>query len=150
MSDSGKNDNNNPSSDNRSISDKLKDEIIPSLFSSVVGIAGASIIMGVDLKSELSLFGRVVPTWAAVGGVILGADLIAYASHDFVLEKIPSIQEYANYENRILAPLLSGTGTYVLFAGLVSSNVALFNSFLLGAGSSVVGRYAYSTYSDQM
>lgn len=135
-------------SDNRTVMEKVKDEIIPSAFSAGIGILGASFILGVDLSQSLNLFGMNVPTWGAIGGVIMGADMLAYASHDWVLEKIPAIQNsgFATAENKLLAPVLSGLGVYVLLREGVSTDVSLVNSFLLGGGSSIAGRYGYDTW----
>jgi hypothetical protein len=134
--------------DNRSVTEKIKDELIPSLASGVVGILGASFLLGVDLSMDINIANMTVPAWAAIGGVITGADLIAYASHDFVLEKLPALQSFATYENRLLAPVLSGVGTYGLLFTAISSDTSLMNSFLLGAGSSVTGRYAFDTFKE--
>lgn len=134
--------------DNRSITEKLKEELIPSLASGVVGVLASSFLLGVDLSMDLSVANMTVPAWAAVGGVITIADLVAYASHDFVLEKIPSIQRFATYENRLLAPVLSSVATYGLFVTAISPDASLTNSMLLGAGSSITGRYIFDTLKD--
>jgi hypothetical protein len=128
--------------DNRSITEKLKDELVPSLAAGAVGVLASSFLLGVDLSGNIPLANMRMPVWAAIGGVITAADLAAYASHDFVLEKIPQIQRFATYENRLLAPVLSGAATYGLFKGAISSNTSFTNSFLLGAGSSITGKYA--------
>ena len=128
--------------DPRSVVEKLKDELIPSLASGAVGALAASFIMGVDLNLILNVGNMEVPAWVAVGGTIAAADLVAYASKDFVLEKIPTFKNYGGLENRILPPVLAGGATYLLFRTAISSDVSLTNSFLLGAGSSIVGRYA--------
>lgn len=136
------------SSDNRTIMEKVKDDFIPSVVSGAIGVLGASFILGVDLSQNLNIFNMQIPAWAAIGGVIAGSDLISYASHDFVLEKIPVLQQsgWMTYENKFLAPILSGAGCYVLFRTTISSDVSLVNSFLLGGGSSIVGRYGYDAY----
>ena len=134
--------------DNRSLTEKLKDELVPSLASGAIGALAASFIMGVDLSMQLPVMNMNLPAWAAIGGAISAADLIAYSSHDFVLEKIPSIQRFATYENRFLAPVLSGVATYGLFRTAISPEASLTNSFLLGAGSSIGGQYAASTLKD--
>jgi len=134
--------------DNRSITEKLKDELVPSLASGAIGALAASFLLGVDLSIQLSIGNMNLPAWAAIGGVISISDLISYASHDYVLEKIPAIQKFATYENRILAPALTGLATYTLFRTTISSDASLTNSFLLGAGSTIGGRYAADTLKD--
>ena len=134
--------------DNRTIMEKLKDEFIPSLASGAIGAVAASFLLGVDLTMQLPVANMSLPAWAAIGGTITAADLIAYSSHDFVLEKIPALQRFATFENRILAPALSGVATYGLFKIAISPDTSLTNSFLLGAGSSIGGKYAADTLKD--
>ena len=134
--------------DNRSVIEKIKDEIVPSVIAGGIGALAASFLLGVNLSMHLPIATMQLPAWAAIGGVITVADLAAYASHDWVLEKIPTLQKIATYENRILAPALSGVATYGLFKTAISPNASLTNSFLLGAGSSIGGRYAADTLKD--
>jgi len=128
-------------SDSRTVSEKLKDEFVPALISGGIGVLASSFILGVDLSLDMNIAGNNLPVWSVIGGVITGADLISYASHDYVLEKIPSLQSVATYENKIAAPVITGLATVGLFKLGVSSNASITNSFLLGAGSSVGGRY---------
>ena len=134
--------------DNRSITEKLKDELIPSLASGAVGVLASSFLLGVDIGTTLPVGSLNLPAWAAIGGVITASDLVAYASHDWVLEKIPAIHGFATYENKLLAPVLSGLATYALFVTAVSPDTSLTNSILLGAGSTIVGNYAAVTLHD--
>jgi len=133
------------SNDNRTFTQKLTDEIIPSAISGGIGILGASMIMGVDLSITLPILSYNLPAWASIGIVIAGADVIAYMSHDMIIEKIPQLQAWSTVENKLLAPVLSGIGTYALLAGGVQPGVSIMNSVLLGAGSSVAGRYLYDS-----
>lgn len=129
-------------SDNRTISEKLKDEFVPALISGGIAVLGSSFILGVDLNLDISVANMNLPIWVAVGGTVAGADLLAYASHDYILEKIPTLQSISTYENKIGAPVITGLATYGLFKMGISSDVSLTNSFLLGAGSSIAGRYS--------
>lgn len=135
-------------SDNRSITEKLKDEIVPSLASGAIGVLASSFILGVDLTSSININGMSMPVWSAIGSVITLADLGAYASHDYILEKIPTLQNISSYENKIGAPVLTGLASFGLFKLGISSDVSFTNSFLLGAGSSVGGRYTASMILD--
>jgi hypothetical protein len=85
--------------DNRSITEKLKDELIPSLASGAIGVLASSFLLGVDINMKLSVANMALPAWVAIGGVISIADMAAYASHDYVLENIPTLQKFATYEN---------------------------------------------------
>jgi hypothetical protein len=135
-------------SDNRSITEKLKDELVPSIFSGAIGVLASSFILGVDLNLDISVGSMNMPLWSIVGGVITSADLLAYASHDYILEKIPQLQNISSVENKIGAPILTGLASYGLFKSGISSDVSFTNSFLLGAGSSVGGRYTASMILD--
>jgi hypothetical protein len=133
-------------SDPRSFLQKMQDDLVPSLFSGAIGVAGAHFLMGVDLSNNISVFNISLPSYVAIGGTIALSDALAYASHDFILENIPSIQSIATYENRLLAPVLSGLATYGLFRLGVSENASILNSVVLGAGSTIAGKYLYNSY----
>ena len=131
--------------DNRTVMEKLKDELIPSLASGAIGAIAASFFLGVDLSMKLNIANMDMPAWAAIGGTVTAADMIAYFSKDFVLEKIPVLKNYGGLEERILPPVLTGAATFALFKTAISSDASLTNSILLGGGSSIVGRYAADT-----
>ena len=131
--------------DTRTIMDKIKQEITPSLISGGIAVIASNMLLGVDLSSRYPLLGYNIPSWLAIGGVVGGSVLISEISHDWILERIPSIQSFATYENRILAPLLAGVGTYALFKLTVSNDVEIINSVLLGSASAVGGSYISDT-----
>ena len=135
-------------SDPRSFLQKMQDDLVPSLIAGSIGVASAHFLMGVDLSNNISLFDISLPSYIAIGGTIALSNALAYASHDFVLEKIPAIQNsgFATYENKFLAPILAGVSCYILLREGISTDVSLINSFLLGGGSSIVGRYSFDTY----
>jgi hypothetical protein len=132
--------------DSRSFLDKMKDDLVPSLVAGGIGIAAAKFIMDTDLSYNFNLLGVSIPGYIAIGGTIALSDAIAYAAHDFVLEKIPSIQTFATYENRLLAPVLSGIATYGIFRFGVSEDASLIHNLVLGGGSTIAGKYLYSSY----
>ncbi len=132
-------------SDGRSIAQKIKDELIPSLASGAIGVLASSFFLGIDMKMQIPFGSMSVPAWVAIGGTLTAADMIAYASHDYVLEYIPMIQSFATVENKLLAPVLSGAATYLVLREAVSTDVSLINTFLLGAGSSIAGKYSADT-----
>jgi len=136
--------------DNRTFMEKIKDEIGQSVASGIVGVAIAQLALDVDLGMKIPFMGSTIPVWGALGLTIAGADALAYASHDFIVEKIPYLQNIGNVENRVAAPLLSGIATYGLLATTVSPNIALVSTMALGAGASMGGRYGYQTIMDKM
>lgn len=131
--------------DNRTIMEKLKDELIPSIASGAVGVLASSFLLGVDLSTNLTVGNMNIPAWVAIGGVISASDLVAYVSHDFFLEKLPALQGFATYENRLLAPVLSGASSYLLFRTAISADTSITNAVLLGAGSTIGGKYIADT-----
>lgn len=138
------------SNDSRTFMEKITDEIGQSLSAGLLGIAFANFALDVDVSMNIKFVGMSVPVWAALGLTITAADALAYASHDFIIEKIPAIQQYANIENRIGAPVLTGIASYGLLATTVSKDVSMLNSFLMGGASSLVGRYGYDTIMNKM
>jgi len=135
-------------SQNDSLMDKLKQEFTPSLVSAGVAIAGATMLLNVDLSAKYPLFGYNLPSYVAIGGVVGGSVLASELVHDWVLEKLPDSVKgsWINYENRILSPVLAGAGTYLLFKFGVSNDTDAVNSILLGSGSAVVGKYVSDTF----
>lgn len=131
------------SQDNRTLLEKLKDESIPSMVAGGLGTIASSFLLGVDISQNVKIFNVSMPLYVAITGTIAGADFIAKASHDYVLEKLPALQSIATYENRLATPLISGVSTYALFYTVLSPDVSMVNSMLLGAGSTIAGQYAY-------
>lgn len=136
-------------SDSRSILEKMKDELIPSAIAGGIGIIAANQLMGVDLSTKINIFNFSLPAWGVIGGSIFASNSLSYGLHDMVLEKIPSIQSIATYENKLLAPALSAVFTYLALREGVSTDVSLINSALLGAGSTIGAQYAYDIYKNK-
>jgi len=136
--------------DDRSILEKIKDEAGQSLTAGVIAIIASKLILDVDLSMNIKYLSMEMPLWGAIGLTVAGADAIAYASHDFIVEKIPQLQSLGNIENRVAAPLLSGLATFALISTTISPDVSIINSAGLGAVSSIGGRYAFSMIQDKM
>ena len=136
------------SSDSRSVMEQIKDEIAPSVLSGAIGVLGANMLLGVDVMGSINIANMNVPTWVGIAGVIGGSVLLSEVSHDWVLEKLPENLKgsWLTYENRLLAPALAGASTYLLFRFGVSDGTSIVNSVALGAGSSIMGNYAYDTF----
>lgn len=128
-------------SDNRSVMQKLTNEFGTSLLSAGISVVASSFLLGVDLTTNVNLFGMNIPMYGAIGLVVGGSDAIAKISHDYVIENIGFMQNIANIEGRLIPPILSGTASYILFYTTISSDVSLINSVLLGAGSTISAEY---------
>lgn len=138
------------SKDNRTFLEKIKDEAGQSVASGIIGVIIAQVALDVNLGMKIPFMGTAIPVWGALGLTIAGADALAYASHDFIVEKIPYLEKLGNIENRVAAPLISGLATYGLLTATVSSNVSLLSTMALGGGSSILGRYGYGMIIDKM
>ena len=121
---------------------KIMNELAPSALTAIVGYVGAKYVYGVEDSMRVPTpFGpQSAPLVAGVGAGL--GNLAGEVSKDTVLSWIPN-NRYVNAESRLLTPALAGVGTYVAFRVGVSENTELANSFVLGAGSSLVGKYGY-------
>ena len=54
--------------DTRTIMDKIKQEITPSLISGGIAVIASNMLLGVDLSSRYPLLGYNIPSWLAIGG----------------------------------------------------------------------------------
>lgn len=138
------------SDEDKSIKQRLKEEAVPSLASGVIGAVASNMIMGVDYTQQLPFMGMNVPAYLVIGGTVAGSVMASELLHDYVLENIPMINAYADAESRILAPVMAGGFTYLLFRTQVSAETSLMNSALLGAGSAVAGKYVGNTLLNRM
>jgi hypothetical protein len=124
-----------------SVAQKLRDEFAPSILTGVVGYVGARYIF------NLNNFNVPTPIGDSNGAVVAGVGammghLAGEVSKDTVLSYLPN-NEYVNAESRLVSPALAGLGTYAVFRLGVSENTEFINSFALGAGSSVAGKYSW-------
>jgi hypothetical protein len=78
----------------------------------------------------------------AVGGGIAAGTLVGEVATEFVLPKIQG-SGYSNYEEMAIPPILSGVGSWLALKMLVSKDAEFMTPFLLGAGSSSLGKTVY-------
>ena len=138
------------SADNRSLMEKMKDDMVPGVISGVIAVAGASMMFGASPNAQIPIMGYSLPVWGVVGGSVAIAVSSSEFVHDMIVEKIPQLQSIGNIENRVMAPLLSGIATFGLISTTISPDVSIINSAGLGAVSSIGGRYAFSMIQDKM
>ncbi len=137
------------STDNRSLMEKMKDDMVPGIISGVIAVAGASMMFGASPNAQIPIMGYSLPVWGVVGGSVAIAVSSSEFVHDMIVEKIPQLQSISNTESKVGAPIVAGLTTFAIFRGVVSSNASLVNSVLLGAGSAIGGKYAYSVYANK-
>jgi hypothetical protein len=128
--------------DNRSLTQKLEQEIVPSLISGAVAAIGANMLLGVDFSAKYELFGYNVPSYLAIGGVVGGSVLLSEVAHDWIFEKLIPNNTFLTIDSAFGAPIIASVASYGLFKFGVSNDVEVVNSMLLGGISAVVGGYA--------
>lgn len=124
--------------------DKLKEVIVPSAVSAVAAIGIYKFLLGEDLSAEVPFMSYVLPAYQVVGASSLIGSVAGEFLSDIVIPKIPKIQSLGSIQDMVVPPSITGITTYATLRLLVSEDTSFKNGFLLGAGSSVVGKYAYS------
>lgn len=123
--------------------DKLKEIFVPSLVASAVSIGIYKFVLGEDVSEAIPLLNMEVPAYVAVGTSSLAGSIAGEFVSDVVIPKIPKINALGSLQDMIVPPAITGLTTYGAIAMLVNKDASFKNSFLLGAGSSAVGKYVY-------
>jgi hypothetical protein len=126
------------------ITDKIKEDLVPALISGSLGALGYSFVFGQSLSDPVPLLGMYLPGGLAVGGVVGASHLVGNVLQDQVLSMIPS-NSYLTAEGGLIKPILGGASTYGLFR-LNGLDPGFVNGFGLGAVSVVGGTYAYDKF----
>ena len=124
--------------------DKLKEVLMPSVFSAGASIIIYKYVLGEDLSENVPFIGSIMPAYQVVAASSLIGSVAGEFLSDVVIPKIPKISAIESIQELVLPPAITGLTTYATLRLLVSEDTSLKNGFLLGAGSSVVGKYAYS------
>lgn len=122
---------------------KLQEIFVPSLISSVASVAIYKFILQEDLSAEVPFMSYTLPAWQTVSASSLIGSIAGEFLSDVVIPKIPKIQALGSVQDMIVPPSITGLTTYGTLRVLVSADTDFKNGFLLGAGSSVIGQYAY-------
>lgn len=123
--------------------EKLKEIFVPSLLSSAVSLGIYHFYLGEDLTDTAPLLSVMVPAYVAVGVSALTGSIAGEFLSDIIIPKIPIIERLGSLQEAIVPPTITGLSTYGSIMLLVDSNASFGNSFLLGAGSSAISKYAY-------
>lgn len=100
-------------------------------------------------SQTVNLFGINMPAAVLYGGVVTGASALNAANDNFILPMLPNgVHALGN----AIQPVWTGVATTALFAGLnmyygqsLNYNAAM-KTFILGAGSEVLGKYAKQNF----
>lgn len=123
---------------------KLKDATIPSLYSSAASLGLYYVMVDSNMTMQIPFANMSLPVWGAIGAAsFIGAELGNLAT-EFVAPKIPVIENFESIEKVVVPASLSGLGTYIVMRTLISAETDLKQSFLIGAGGSLVGGALYN------
>lgn len=123
--------------------DKLKEIFIPSLIASAVSVGIYKFVLDEDLSEPTPFLNMEIPAYAAVGGSSLVGNIAGEFLSDIVIPRIPKISALGAIQEMIVPPAITGLSTYGAISLLVNKNAPFTTTFMLGAGSSVLGKYAY-------
>jgi hypothetical protein len=124
--------------------DKLKQIIMPSVFSAGASIIIYKYVLGEDLNDNVPFLGNIMPAYQVVAASSLIGSVAGEFLSDIVIPMVPKVGAIETIQDMVLPPAITGITTYGTLRLLVSEDTSFKNGFLLGAGSSVVGKYAYS------
>lgn len=121
--------------------DKLKQIILPSAVSSVVAVGLYKYVLGEDLSMDVPFFNMNMPAYQVVGASSLIGSISGEFVSDILIPKIPKLEALGAIQDIIVPPSITGLTTYGTLRLAVSEDTSFKNGFLLGAGSSVIGKY---------
>lgn len=124
--------------------EKLKEIIAPSIISSVAAIGIYKFVLNEDLESSVPLMGSFMPAWQVLGVSSLVGSVAGEFLSDVIIPKIPKIEALGTIQDIGVPPAITGLTTYGSMRVLISEDTSFKNSFLLGASSSIVGKYVYT------
>lgn len=123
--------------------DKLKKSVVPSLFAGGVSVGLTYLLYDKNLMMPVPFGPLEVPAFVAIGGSCTIGNMAGEVLTEFVLPMIPKNESFQKYEEAIIPPVLAGASTYLAMKFLISDNANFQNSFVIGAGGSVVGSRIY-------
>ena len=125
--------------------EKVKQVLVPSLFSAGASLIIYKYLLGEELSEPVPFMGSMsYPAYIVVGASSMVGSISGELLSDVVIPKIPVIESLKSVQEFLLPPSITGLTTYGALRVLVSEETSFKNGFLLGAGSSVLGKYAYN------
>lgn len=129
-----------------SITDKLKEDLIPALISGGIALGIHKFVLGEDLGYDLNLFGMNVPVSIAIGGVQFGSHLLGNVLENQVIGYIDPSRTGTTVA-LLAKPMISGGASLALYRfGLGDTDMQishLVNQFAIGVTATIGGDYGY-------
>ena len=123
--------------------DKLKEIFVPSLIASGVSLVLYKVVLNENLGEQIPVMDSVYPAYLVLGGTAFLGNVAGEFLSDVVIPKIPKIEALGSIQDAIVPPSITGLSTYGVMRFAISEDTSFKHSFLLGAGSSVIGKYIY-------
>ena len=96
-----------------------------------------------DGAGRVIVSGKEIPGWLLVGVVVAGSTFVGEIGKGYLLPYLQGMK-WGGFEGSIAEPALTGLSTYLLLMFMDKADYGNFiPSFLLGAGSNIVGNYAF-------
>jgi hypothetical protein len=126
-----------------STSSKIAENLLEPLI--VGGIATAAIkFMYPGSRTIKVLDAFPLPDYLAIGLAVGASSAVSETLKLWVLPYLPNNKSFASLEGMLLGPALAGATSIVAMVALTDSKPASYlNSFLIGAGSDLAGKYLY-------
>lgn len=122
---------------------KIENTIVPSLFAAGVGAAAYYFMYGNQGIETVPLGPLNVSLPIAVGATVFIGNTAGEVLTQFVLPMLPDDQKFKGIQEAAVPPAMAGLGVFLSMRMLVSENTEIIPSVLLGAGSSIGGKYIY-------
>ncbi len=125
---------------------KIREIIVPSAFSAAASVLIYKYALGEDLTDDIPFLSYSMQAWQVVGVSSLIGSVAGEFAADVAIPKSPKIEMLAGIQDIIVPPAITGLTTYGTLKVLVSGDTSFKNGFLLGAGSSLVGKGVYNQF----
>lgn len=126
-----------------SIIQKLKNATIPSIYSSAASLGLYYVLIDNNLSMQVPLGNMLVPAWAAVSvSSFIGAEIGSLAT-EFIAPKVPMFKDFEGIEKTVIPAGLAGLSTFLVMRTLISSEIHMRDSIIIGAGGNLIGQTLY-------
>jgi hypothetical protein len=130
--------------ENQTTLQKLEQVFVPSLFAGASSIAIFYLLYDKNISVEVPFASMAVPAYAAIGTTVALGNMAGEVVSEFIIPKLNKNPMFLNMEDKIVPPVTTGLASYLAMRTLVSSETNFGQAFVLGAASSVTGKYVNS------